>query len=83
MFDPSEPGAIANAIAELHTNAALRQDLIVRGYRRLRDFDCDRTARTYRAVYRCAARRPLTAEDRDLLAQDGMPEAAALARRHR
>jgi glycosyltransferase involved in cell wall biosynthesis len=68
MFDPTDTRSIANAIEEISSSAALRQELIDRGYRRLADFDCERTARMYRAVYRRAANYPLTPEDRRLLA---------------
>jgi glycosyltransferase involved in cell wall biosynthesis len=72
MFDPCDTKSIANAIEEMATNDALRQELIASGYRRLRDFDCERTARAYRAVYRRAAGHPLTEEDRWLLGWDWM-----------
>ena len=72
MFDPTEITAIANAIAEIAINENLRQELVARGYQRLQDFDCQRTAKAYRAVYRRAAGFPLTEEDCLLLRWDWM-----------
>lgn len=72
MFDPNDFESIAAAIAEMTTNAKLRQDLRERGYRRLRDFDAERTAKSYRAVYRRAAGIRLSDEDRWLLGWDWM-----------
>ncbi len=72
MFDPNTTASIADAIAEMSVNAELRRELINRGHRRLQNFDCERTAKTYRAVYRRAARHPLTDEDRWLLSWDWM-----------
>ena len=50
------------------------QELRKRGYRRLKDFDWQRTARAYRAVYRRAAGHSLTEEDRRLLAWNWMTD---------
>jgi hypothetical protein len=50
----------------------LRADLAARGARRLQAFSWERTAKAYRAVYRRAARRPLSDEDRYLLGWDWM-----------
>ncbi len=44
-----------------------RTRLAARGRKRLRDFSWERTARAYRAVYRRAAGRQLSDEERDLL----------------
>jgi glycogen synthase len=74
LFDPSSTESIANAIAQLATSKELREELQARGYRRLNDFDCGRTAKAYRAVYRRAAGFPLTEEDRWLLRWDSMSE---------
>jgi len=78
LFDPTDITSIANAVAEITANTKLRQELAARGYRRLQDFDCKRTARAYRAVYRRAAGFPLMDEDRSLLSWDWMrsPESA-------
>jgi glycosyltransferase involved in cell wall biosynthesis len=74
LFDPYDVGAIANAIHRLATETALRDVLRAAGRRRLLDFPWERTARAYRAVYRRAAHRTLSAEERDLLAWDWMKE---------
>lgn len=74
LFDPYDVTAIAGAIEKMATDADLRERLREAGRRRLRDFPWDRTARAYRAVYRRAAGRALTAEERDLLAWDWMRE---------
>ena len=57
----------------------LREDLIARGRRRLADFDWNRTARAYRAVYRKASGQRLSAEDAQLLQWDWMRNAARSA----
>ena len=72
LFDPNDPVAIGEAIARIVSDDALAADLVAKGKRRLSDFDWARTARAYRAVYRKAAGRPLSGEDRALLAQDWM-----------
>jgi glycosyltransferase involved in cell wall biosynthesis len=74
LFDPMDTGAIAQAMLRLSGDAALRGELRQRGYERLQDFDWDRTARCYRAVYRRAGGRPLNEEDRCLLEWDWMRE---------
>lgn len=70
LFDPRDVGAMASTIRRLWTDAALREDLRQRGRRRAADFDWERTAKAYRAVYRRAADCPLTDEDRWLLQWD-------------
>jgi glycosyltransferase involved in cell wall biosynthesis len=69
LFDPLDIGAIADAIRRLFLDDELRTDLVTRGRRRLADFSWERTARTYRAVYRAAARAELNDEDREILNQ--------------
>lgn len=71
MFDPYSVESIAYGLARMTMDFDLREDLIGRGYRRLRDFSLERTARTYRAVYRRAGGRDLDDEDRHLLERDG------------
>ncbi len=68
LFDPASVKSIAGALAEMHTNPALREDLRRRGARRLQDFSWERTAKQYRAVFRKAAGRQLNEEDLSLLA---------------
>jgi len=72
LFDPLSVEAIAAAMVELAADAPLREKLIAAGRLRLADFDWERTAKAYRAVYRKLANRPLTEEDRRLLAWDWM-----------
>ena len=67
LFDSYSETAIASALARMATDFALREDLKRRGTRRLEDFSLERTAKSYRAVYRRAAGRELNAEDRCLL----------------
>jgi glycosyltransferase involved in cell wall biosynthesis len=74
LFDPNSIESISNAIAQMAVNKELRETLRARGYQRLNDFDCERTAKAYRAVYRRAADFPLTEEDRWLLNWDWMRE---------
>lgn len=70
LFDPHTVEAVAAAVARMATDAGLRRDLRLRGTRRLRNFNCERTLRSYRAVYRRAAGRVLGEEDRRLLSLD-------------
>ncbi len=72
LFDPYSVEAIANATLSLAADGGLREELMLKGRRRLVDFSWERTAKAYRAVYRLAARRPLTEEDRWLLSWDWM-----------
>lgn len=72
LFDPFAMKEIASALARMTTDFTLREDLRRRGTRRLKDFSLERTAKTYRAVYRRAGGRELNEEDRLLLARDGM-----------
>ncbi|MDQ7857232.1 MAG: glycosyltransferase family 1 protein [Armatimonadota bacterium] len=77
LFDPLSVDVIARAVARMATDPGLRADLVRRGARRLRDFSWERTAKAYRAVYRRAAGRPLTEEDRWLLSWNWMREPTA------
>lgn len=72
LFDPLDPIAIGDAVARLFTDTRLCEDLRTKGRRRLRDFDWERTAKAYRAVYRRAAGQRLSEEDRMLLEWDWM-----------
>ena len=72
LFDPFSVEEIASAVRRMATEPSLRADLVRKGQRRLQDFSWERTAKAYRAVYRRAARRPLTDEDRWLLSWDWM-----------
>jgi len=68
-FDPTSAEDIARALLRMHQDATLRAFLRERGREHLRYYSWDRTARTYRALYRRAANRPLTEEDVSLLQQ--------------
>jgi glycosyltransferase involved in cell wall biosynthesis len=72
LFDPTDTISIADAIARIATDGMLRDQLRSKAYRRLQDFDWERTAKAYRAVYRRAAHRRLTEEDQWLLGWDWM-----------
>jgi glycosyltransferase involved in cell wall biosynthesis len=68
VFDPHDVGAIADAVRRLVTDEALRRDLVSRAAARVALFTWPRTARTFRALYRRLANRPLDPDDRALLA---------------
>lgn len=74
LFDPFSVEAIADAVHRMATDEQLRTDLVDKGKRRLKDFSWERTAKAYRAVYRRAACRPLSDEDRWLLSWDWMKD---------
>jgi glycosyltransferase involved in cell wall biosynthesis len=74
LFDSGDVSAIARAMERMATEPDLRQELVERGRRRVKDFDWARTAKAYRAVYRRAAGTTLTEEDRWLLQWDWMRE---------
>jgi glycosyltransferase involved in cell wall biosynthesis len=74
LFDPISVESISSALAKMATDNELRKELRKRGYQRVKDFDWERTAKAYRAVYRRAGNFPLTEEDRSLLAWDWMRE---------
>jgi glycosyltransferase involved in cell wall biosynthesis len=78
VFDPYDVTSIAHAMKTLNSDLKLKADLIARGHLRLRDFSWERTARAFRAVYRRAARRPLTEDEEILLSHDWMSEDASL-----
>lgn len=64
QLDPTAGmGGVAEALRRMQTDAALREDLRQRGIERLRQFSWEHTARAHRALYRQAARRPLSEDD--------------------
>ncbi len=67
LFDPDRPEQIADAIARLWTDDALRGELAERGRARVAQFTWERTARMFRAHYRRIAGLALTEEDEELL----------------
>ncbi|HLE79650.1 MAG TPA: glycosyltransferase family 1 protein [Candidatus Limnocylindrales bacterium] len=70
VFDPRDERAIAAAIEQLWTDHELRLVLAIRGRQRVAAFTWERTARTFRALYRQCAGRRLTEDDAALLAAD-------------
>ena len=67
LFDPMSVASIADALCQMATDADVREALRQRGRTRVRRFTWERTAKTYRALYRQVARAPLSDEDRALL----------------
>lgn len=70
LFDPLTVERIADALKRMATDPGLRDALRQSGEHRLGDFSLERTAKAYRAVYRRAAGRVLSEEDRWLLSND-------------
>ena len=54
LFDPMDVKALADALMAATMNEETRRALRDRGFARLKDFDLQRTAKAYRAVYRRA-----------------------------
>jgi glycosyltransferase involved in cell wall biosynthesis len=67
VFDPFNVKSVADALQRLVTDADLRETLRARGGARARFFNWELTAKTYRALYRMVANRPLSQADRDLI----------------
>lgn len=67
-FDPKSPANIADALKRMTIDAELRDVLCARGAVRVRLFTWERTARTYRALYRHVAGKKVSDDDRSLLA---------------
>lgn len=72
LFDPMSVDEIADALSRMSSDQGLQEKLQRNGSRRLEDFSWERTAKAYRAVYRRAARFPLTEEDKMILDWDWM-----------
>jgi len=72
LFDTFSIDGIANAIKTMSSDETLRAEYRTRGHERLQNFDADRTAKAYRAIYRKAAGRNLNEEDTHLLKWDWM-----------
>lgn len=70
LFNPFSVEEIADAVKKMTLDAELRAELRRRGFARLQNFDSERTAKAYRAVYRKVAGASLSEEDRDLLSRD-------------
>ncbi|MCP9493847.1 MAG: glycosyltransferase family 4 protein [Pyrinomonadaceae bacterium MAG19_C2-C3] len=74
LFDPFSVESITAALHKMSSDVRLREELVERGTRRLGDFSWARTARAYRAVYKQAAGRRLSDDERRLLNWDWMRE---------
>ena len=72
LFDPFAVESITDALYKMNSDVRLREELVERGTRRLNDFSWTRTARAYRAVYKQAAGRKLSDDERQLLNWDWM-----------
>jgi glycosyltransferase involved in cell wall biosynthesis len=88
LFDPTDVTAIAESVARLWSDDALCRTLASRGQAVAARYTWDRTARTFRALYRLVGGRPLAEEDRTLIDQacgnlDPAPETTARAGRLR
>jgi glycosyltransferase involved in cell wall biosynthesis len=68
LFDPDDVPEMARQLHRLWTDDELRADLRDRGGKRAAEFSFDHTARLFRAHYRQVGHRPLSEEDRILLA---------------
>jgi glycosyltransferase involved in cell wall biosynthesis len=66
-FDPDDPAAIADALAQVWTDEALREELVERGAAEAASLSWARIAGVYRALYRQVAGEPLTEEETDAL----------------
>ena len=67
IFDPNKPEEIADAIRKLWTDIDLCATLIARGRVNVTRFSWEKTARTFRALYRQLGGRQITSEDELLL----------------
>jgi glycosyltransferase involved in cell wall biosynthesis len=69
-FDPNSTESIAASLLRIASDEGLRAQLRVRGTERVQLFTWERTAKTYRALYRKVAGAPLSEEDSYLLASE-------------
>ncbi|ABS26016.1 glycosyl transferase group 1 [Anaeromyxobacter sp. Fw109-5] len=67
QFEPHDVDAMANAIRRLWTDSRLREELVERGAQRVEHVSWHHVARSYRALYRAVAARPLEDDDVALL----------------
>ncbi|MDQ3132757.1 MAG: glycosyltransferase family 4 protein [Acidobacteriota bacterium] len=70
LFNPFSVEEIAAAVKTMASDETLRAEFRARGFRRLQNFDMERTLKAYRAVYRKTAGIGLSDEDRHLLNRD-------------
>jgi glycosyltransferase involved in cell wall biosynthesis len=68
LFDPHDAVSMAQALAAIVTDRSMQATLRARGHRRLKHFDWDRTARSYRAIYRRVAGRVSSNDEVGLMA---------------
>jgi glycosyltransferase involved in cell wall biosynthesis len=73
IFEPLDAASIAAALRRLWPDVALRQDLAARGKRRVELFSWESAARTFRALYRQAAGRPLGPGDEARIQEAFLP----------
>lgn len=64
FFDPRDVCSIADAIATMNGNDALRATVAAEGFKRVAQFTWDRAAKCHQAVYRKVAGRGLTGAER-------------------
>lgn len=64
LFNPTVTDSIADAVARMATDAALRETLARRGVERAKAFSWERAARAHRALYRRVAGHELSEEER-------------------
>jgi len=69
LFDPDDVAEMGRQLHRLWIDTELRADLRDRGKQRAAELSFDHTARLFRAHYRQVGRRPLSEEDRILLAK--------------
>ena len=72
LFDPNSTMDIVDALKQMSIDQKLRDELKIKGDKRLKDFSWERTAKAYRAVYRLVAGITLSDEDKKLIEWDWM-----------
>jgi glycosyltransferase involved in cell wall biosynthesis len=66
-FNPHDPTDVANALEEVMDDGGSRNRLIAAGFERVRQFTWERTAQMFRGLYRIAAGRTLSDDERSML----------------
>jgi glycosyltransferase involved in cell wall biosynthesis len=66
-FDPENPQELAETIYRLWNDAALRENLSLKGQKNSAKFSWDKTARIFRAHYRLLGGQSLKTEDLELV----------------
>ena len=67
VFDPEKTEQIAEAILRLWSDEALRKKLVLRGQKKVQNFNWEKTAKHFRAIYRKISGQPLAEEDHVLM----------------